>query len=244
MDATSRYRPDLALVHHRGYGSYADGCAEGVLAAIEPVRRTGGTVLELGCGSGALTRHLVAAGHRVLGTDASSAMLDLAREAVPDASGIRRLVLPGDPLPPADAIVSVGHVLNYLDDEAAIDQALVTIAAALRPGGILALDVCDLRWAEVRRDQPAVGRVGDDWAVITEFSVPAPDRFVREITVFLRNEDGSWRRDHERHGNVLIDTARLPRLLARHGIQAELGTAFGDYTLPDGLVALVGHRPA
>lgn len=30
------------------------------------------------------------------------------------------------PLPPADAVVSVGHVLNYLPDEAAIDQALPT----------------------------------------------------------------------------------------------------------------------
>jgi hypothetical protein len=39
----------------------------------------------------------------------------------PAAEDIRMLVLPGDPLPPADAVVSVGRVLNYLPDEPAID---------------------------------------------------------------------------------------------------------------------------
>jgi hypothetical protein len=34
----------------------------------------------------------------------------------------------------------------------------------------------------------------------TATSLPAPDRFIRQITVFVRNDDGSWRRDDERHG--------------------------------------------
>ena len=72
-------------------------------------------VLELGCGSGALTRHLVAAGHRVVATDTSPpAMPALAREAVPGVEAFRRLALPDEQLPPADAVVSVGHVLSYL----------------------------------------------------------------------------------------------------------------------------------
>jgi hypothetical protein len=62
-----------------------------------------------GVGSGRLTRHLVDAGHRVVATDAFPAMLDLAEAEVADAAGFRRLVPPDDPLPDADAIVSVGH---------------------------------------------------------------------------------------------------------------------------------------
>lgn len=241
---TPYYRADLALVHHRGFGFYADRCADGILAFLEPVRVRDGVVLELGCGSGGLTRHLVDAGHRVIATDASPAMLKLVQEVVPDAEEIRQLVLPDDPLPAVDAIVSVGHVLNYLADEPPVERALVALADALRPGGVLAIDLCDLRWAEVRRDEPNLGKVGEDWAIITEFSVPSPSRYVREMTTFLRNDDGSWRRDRERHDNVLIDTSLVPPLLAQHGLEANIRSSFGSHQLPEGLVAVVGSRPS
>jgi SAM-dependent methyltransferase len=235
---------DLARVHHAGFGFHADACAEGILALLAPVRTRDGVVLELGCGSGALTRHLVAAGHRVVATDASRAMLELAQPVVAEGAELRPLVLPDDPLPAVDAVVSVGHALNYLPDEAAIERALVAIADALRPGGILAIDLCDLRWGEVRREQPDSGKVGDDWAIVTESSVPRPDRFVREITTFVRNDDGTWRRGHERHDNVLMDTSEVPELLARHGMEVTLQSRLGGHTLPEGLVAIVGERPA
>ena len=76
------------------FGGHGDACAPGVLAKLRPVRERGGVVLELGCGSGALTRHLVAAGHRVIATDASPAMLALTREAVPGVEAVRRLPCP------------------------------------------------------------------------------------------------------------------------------------------------------
>ena len=119
------YRRDLALVHHLGFGIHADACAPGMLALLDPVRERRGLVLELSCGSGALTRHLTEAGHRVVATDASPAMLELARRHAPDAEEIRQVVLPDDPLPDCDAAVSVGHVLSYLPDESAIERALV-----------------------------------------------------------------------------------------------------------------------
>src|SRR5947209_12778533 len=101
-DEAPYYRHDLALVHHRGFGSHAAACAPGILELLEPVRARGGLVLELGCGSGLLTRWLVGAGHRVLATDASPAMLELAAEFVGAGAELRRLTLPDDPLPEAD----------------------------------------------------------------------------------------------------------------------------------------------
>jgi SAM-dependent methyltransferase len=237
------YRHDLALIHHRGFGFHAEACAPGILRLTEPVLARGGLVLEVGCGSGLLTRHLVEAGHRVIATDASRAMLDLARETAPGAD-VQRLVLPDDPLPDADAIVGVGHVLNYLPDAAAIERALVAIGRALRPEGVLALDLCDLEWARERVDSPPRGWVSGDWALVTEFSVPAPDRFVRQMATFVREDDGSWRRGDERHENVLVDTMRVPALLAAVGVNAEVRESFGAEELPAGLHAVVGHRPA
>lgn len=237
------YRRDLALVHHRGFGFHAQACAPGIVALLEPVRSREGTVIELGCGSGLLTRELTAAGYRVIATDASPAMLELARDYAPAAAEIRKLVLPDDPLPAADAVVSIGHVLNYLPDEAAIDRALTAAARSLRPGGLLALDICDLDYGQARHDTPAAARVGEDWAIITRFSLPAANRFVRHITTFLRGGDGSWRRDDEIHRNVLVDTARLPALLAAEGVHATVARAFGTEQLPTGLRVLIGQRP-
>jgi SAM-dependent methyltransferase len=236
------YREDLALVHHRGYGFHADRCAPGILALLEPLRETGGLVVELGCGSGLLTRYLLDAGHRVVATDASPAMLALARQTAPDAEDVHQLRLPDDPVPSADAIVSVGHVLSYLPGEQAVHQSLVAAARALRPGGILAVDLCDLRWGDVHGDQPPSGRVGEDWAIVHRYSRPRPDRYVRDITTFVRNQDGTWRRDDENHENVLIDTSTIPALLAEHGVEAKVAHSFGTEELPEGLVAIIGRK--
>jgi SAM-dependent methyltransferase len=236
------YRRDLARIHHLGFGFHADATAPGVLALLASVKERGGLVVEIGCGSGLLTRYLIDAGHRLIATDASPAMLDLARQTVPDAEDLRLVALPDDPLPEADAIVGVGHALNYLPDEASIDRALAAIADALRPGGVLVIDLCDLEWGRARMDEPPRGWVGEDWALVTRFSTPTPDRYVREMATFTRNDDGSWRRDDERHDNVLMDTARIPAVLAEHGVDATVRASFGDEDLPAGLKAVVGSK--
>jgi SAM-dependent methyltransferase len=234
------YERDLALVHDRAYGHHGDRCAPGILELLEPVR--GGLVLEIGCGSGALTRHLLAAGHRVIATDASPDLLELAREALGPDAELLRLTLPDDPLPTADAIVSVGHVISYLPDAAAVDRTLVSMADALLPGGVLAIDVCDLEWGAIRAGEENLGRAGPDWAIITEFSTPAPDRFVRDITTFVPDGAGAWRRSTEHHENVLVDTALIPALLAEHGVAATVGSGFGAEELPPGLKAVIGTK--
>jgi SAM-dependent methyltransferase len=241
-DKNRYYGRDLALVHHLGFGAHAESCAPGVLALLEPVRERGGVVLEVGCGSGLLTRHLVDAGHRVIATDASPAMVELARDHAKGAEDFRVLVLPDDPLPDADAVVSVGHVVNYVGDRAAVEQAIVAIAEAVRPGGLFAIDVCDLEWAAVRRNAPGAGKIGVDWVIAVEFSVPAPDRFVRHIATFLRNDDGTWRRSNERHENVLLDTTQIPDLLKHTGLDVIVQPSFGTEALPAGLRAVIGRR--
>jgi len=238
------YRRDLAYVFDQGYGFHAADCAPGILALLEPVRMRGGLVLEIGCGSGLLTKFLVDAGHRVIATDASPAMLDLTRAAVPGAEDIRTLVLPDDPVPAVDAIVGIGHALNYLSDVVAIRRGLAALADALLPDGLLAMDLCDLEWGAARAGAMAQGRVGDDWAIITRFSQPSPDRFDRDLTTFVRVADGSYRRADEHHANVLIDTSTVPALLRGRGVTAALGGSFEDdhHPLPVGLRSIIGRR--
>jgi SAM-dependent methyltransferase len=236
------YREDLARAHHLGFGAHAELCAPGILKLLQPVLARKGLVLEVGCGSGLLTRYLVDAGHRVVATDASPAMLDLAREYVPDAEAVRLLTLPDDPLPSVDAVVSIGHVLSYLPDEAALWRGVLAIGRALKPGGVVAFDICDLEWGRARQGLANYGWVCDDWALITRFSEPTPARFIRQMAVFTRNADGSWRRDDERHDNVLVDTSTIPDLLRQSGVDAVVGRSFGAEELPQGLRTVIGER--
>ena len=88
-ERTPYYRADLALIHHEGFAFHAEDCAPGILSLLESVRSHHGLVVELGCGSGLLTRQLVDAGHRV----------DRDRRLPADArhrTGVRRR-RPGDP---------------------------------------------------------------------------------------------------------------------------------------------------
>ena len=141
-----------------------------------------------------------------------------------------------------DAVVSIGHPVSYLPDEPAVVRALANAADALNPGGVYAIDIEDLEWGDAWANTRAGVRRADDWVIATEYSRPLPQTYVRDMTVFLRNEDGTWRRDDERHENTLIDTAQVPPLLAEHGVDAECRPAFGDETFPPGLVAIVGRK--
>jgi hypothetical protein len=116
------------------------------------------------------------------------------------------------------------------------------MARALRPGGVMATDLEDFEWAEARAEQDVHARVGDDWAIVTFFSSPARDSYVRDMTTFLRNDDGTWRRGHVRHDNVLLDVSAVPPLLAAEGIEAEARRSFGAWDLPVGLFAVVGRK--
>jgi hypothetical protein len=169
-------------------------------------------------------------------------MLELARATVPGAEDVRLLKLPDDPLSKCDAVVSVGHVLSYLPNEASLKAALVAAAKALRPGGAFVIDLLDLRYGDELAGEEIHGRVCGDWAVIVKLSRPSERLYVREITSFVRNEDGSWRRDDERHENVLVQTSGIPALLATHGLDVRVTESFGDETPPPGLVAIVGKR--
>ena len=242
------YRSDLAWVHHVGYAGHVENTQRGIVARL---RRhgvaSGERVLDVGCGSGLLARVLLAEGYAVTGVDASPAMIELARVHAPGAdfrvTGLPTRRRPGADggLAGADAIVSTGHVLNYLGSRDDVALALTELAAALRPGGLLAIDLMTERFAEARDIRHPHARVEDDWTIITRFSRPGPHRFDREITVF-RRVDGVWRRSDEHHANVTFEASEALEVLRMNGVDARCEPAFGDEALPEGLVVIAGVK--
>ena len=121
------------------------------------------------------------------------------------------LTLPDDPLPDADAVVSIGHVISYLPDEAAVDRALWPSPAPSGPAGCS--PSTSATWP---RGWPAATR--RRWGGPTTTGPSSPStrcRRRRGSCVRWRSSCGvttaSWTRDDERHDNVLIDTAPCRR---------------------------------
>ncbi len=155
MTSDTYYRPDLAWVHHAGYSRHVERTSADIVQLLRDAGLSAGTrVLDVGCGSGLLARELLIAGFAVHGVDASPAMIELAREYACGADfAVVRLptgLATGvdGALPEADAVVSTGHVLNYLDTRDDIVRALGELARAVRPAGVLAIDLMTGRYRE------------------------------------------------------------------------------------------------
>nr|WP_238352676.1 class I SAM-dependent methyltransferase [Kribbella solani] len=98
-------------------------------------------VLDFGCGTGLLTRSLVAPGRVVVGVDPSPTMLGYARRQ-PGADAVRWI--DGDyraiePSGDADLVVSSGNTMMHVSDADHV-PALSALAGALRSGGTIAFE--------------------------------------------------------------------------------------------------------
>jgi SAM-dependent methyltransferase len=142
------------------FGPVADAYDRGrpgfpAAAARWLVGRDAATVLELGAGTGKLTRELVALGHDVHATDPDPAMLGVLQKALPD---VRTSVAGAEEIPLADRSVDVvvaAQAFHWFDHE----RALPEIARVLRPGGHVAVcwNLRDERIPWVRKLGRALG---------------------------------------------------------------------------------------
>ena len=98
-------------------------------------------ILDLGCGTGLLTRELAVDGRRVVGVDPAPAMLAVARRG-PGADRVRWVEGYSDALgtPEADLVLMTGNVAQVFLDDREWHAALRDVHAALRPGGHLAFE--------------------------------------------------------------------------------------------------------
>ena len=99
------------------------------------------SVLDLCCGTGLLAGELIERGYRVVGVDASEAMLALARKRLGPEAALSRMTLPDLTIEGVfDAAVCTFDGLNYLTpDELSLTMAAV--AHRLRPAGWLVFDL-------------------------------------------------------------------------------------------------------
>ncbi|HET9197493.1 MAG TPA: class I SAM-dependent methyltransferase [Solirubrobacterales bacterium] len=111
----------------------------------ELAERAGGPVLELGCGTGRVALHLARRGHEVVGLDSDSDLLAVLAER---GDGLPISALHADARSfeletPAALVLAPTHLLQLLADAEERCEALRCVAAALRPGGLLAAAIIE-----------------------------------------------------------------------------------------------------
>ena len=99
------------------------------------------TVLDLCCGTGLLAAELIARGYRIVGVDASDAMLTRARRLLGPEVRLARMTLPDlDVEDTFDAAVCTFDGLNYLTPDE-LRLTMDAVAGCLRPDGWLVFDL-------------------------------------------------------------------------------------------------------
>jgi SAM-dependent methyltransferase len=111
----------------------------------ELAEQQGGTVLELGCGTGRVALHLARRGHEVIGLDVEPALLSVLAERGQDLP-VRTLEADAREFAlaePAALVLAPTHLLQLLPDAEERAKSLRCIAEALRPGGLLAASIIE-----------------------------------------------------------------------------------------------------
>lgn len=234
---TGFYGPDLAMVHADGYEATARHGARYVVEALGVRGIRTGTIVDLGCGSGASSLIFTEAGFDVVGIDVSAPMIDIARHRNPGATFIV-----GDmhdvELPQAVAVVSFSECLAYVleegDHERALQPLLRRIRHILEPGGLFVFDMLD-ETVHAGSDRN-IRFVETEASSIVIEATRTGSRLTRDITLFRKAEalGASYRRTKETHVQMLYDPVAIMAMSTKEGFEVRMGASYGGHPLRPG----------
>lgn len=199
------------------YGEWADYAQRHFQRAKRPIR----SVVELGCGTGSLTRLLAQRGFAVTAVDLSPDMLAVADQKCRglgvqfSCQDMTKLRLPGQ----VDAAVSGLDSVNYVVRPSGLKRMFRRVFQYLAPGGLFLFDV----------KTPAALKGADGQTCLDEdddlYCVWRADYYPRRrvcgygLDLFVRAEDGRWERDGEYHEEYAYTMDELDGFLREAGFR-------------------------
>ena len=242
---TDAYRDDLAYIHDAAFGGMARAAGAILVESLGKRGLSTGLVIDLGCGSGILSRTMDEAGYDVFGIDISPSMVALARERVPGGTFRVESLLSAE-LPHCVAVAAVGECFNYLFDPTtsirSLSRLLGRIHGALDPNGLLLCDVAEP--GRVPGGGPRRLFVEEsDWAILVTVEEDRRRRILtRRITSFRRV--GEWyRRDQEVHRQRLNPRSEVLCRLREAGFRVRTLRGYGEDVFPPGLAGFLARKP-
>ena len=211
-----------------------------------------GLVLDLGCGTGKMTRLLSDAGYDMIGVDSSEEMLEIATEAEQeeaeqeeteheDGGGasmervrpqilylcqdMREFELYGT----VAAVVSVCDSMNYILEEEELLAVFKLVNNYLDPGGVFIFDLNTLYKYRELLGERTICENREDASFIWENFYDEEDQINEyDLTLFVQEESGLYQKLEETHYQRGYELLTIRRLLEAAGM--EYVTAYDAFT--------------
>ena len=189
-----------------------------------------GLILDLGCGTGKLTRIMESKGYDMIGIDNSYEMLDMARKQSEESilylmQDMREFELYGT----VKAIYSVCDCINYITEEEDLKEVFKLANNYLDPGGIFVFDInspykyrellAENTFAETREEGSFIWEnYYDEEEGINEY----------DLTLYIQSEANHFSRFQEVHYQRCYELATIEKLIKEAGM--EFVGAYDAYT--------------
>lgn len=183
-----------------------------------------GLVLELGCGTGALTRLLAAEGYDMIGLDNSPDMLSIARERQAE-EGTDILYLMQDMAAfelygTVAAAVSLCDSMNYITEYQELVQVFRLVNNYLDPGGYFIFDLnTPYKYRELLADNTFAENREDCSFIWENFYDPESEINEYDLTLFISREGSLFEKFTETHYQRGYRAEQMKSLVERAGMK-------------------------
>lgn len=183
---------------------------------------TEGTVVELGCGTGKMTRLMAAKGYDMIGVDNSLDMLEIARQDSGEEDilyllqDMQELELYGS----VSAVYSACDSMNYLLQQEDLRQVFVRTEEYLEPGGLFVFDMNspykyrellgENTFAESREESSFIWEnYFDEESQVNEY----------DLILFIQEQNGLFRKFEETHFQRCYEPSVVRTMLEQNGFE-------------------------
>ena len=186
---------------------------------------TDGLVLDLGCGTGKMTRLLADAGYDMIGVDYSEEMLEIARERQDEQNrddilylmqDMREFELYGT----VRAVISICDSINYILEEDDLRHVFELVNNYLDPKGIFIFDLNTVYKYRELLGENTISENREESSFIWD-NYFYEDEMVNEydLTLFIREKDNLYRKYEELHYQKAYELEQVKRLLEEAGME-------------------------
>lgn len=180
-----------------------------------------GLILDLGCGTGKLTRLMEKKGYDMIGVDNSFEMLDIARESECEnilylMQDMREFELYGT----VRAIYSACDSLNYILEEEELLTVFQLVNNYLDPGGLFVFDInTPFKYQELLAEN-TFAETRDEGSFIWENYYDEEEKINEyDLTLYIEEEDGRFARYQEVHYQKCYELSVIKDLLQEAGLE-------------------------